>query len=218
MPPRPLNDGRRHSREDFILSLPAEGALRLPDGRRVAVVPDLFLGQLHRELTRDLDDAARHSLYKFGYEWALQEMVLLSRMISREFGAGGNLDLWQMDAKFVLDRWWSPLAQAGWGTVTLDVSSLSRGFAFIELRHSTVVAALAGPNRATEPLCHLYAGLFAGALSFFERAERHGVEIQCAALGAPACRFAVGPGSQIDEVEMWRKQGIAPDEIRRRLT
>jgi predicted hydrocarbon binding protein len=118
----------------------------------------------------------------------------------------------------VLDRWWSPLAQAGWGTVTLDVSSLSRGFAFIELRHSTVVAALAGPNRATEPLCHLYAGLFAGALSFFERAERHGVEIQCAALGAPACRFAVGPGSQIDEVEMWRKQGIAPDEIRRRLT
>lgn len=218
MPPRPTNDGRRQSRDDFIRPLPAEGTLRLPDDRRAAVVPALFLGHLHRELTRDLDDASRHALYKFGYEWALQEMVLLSRTVQAEFGAGGNLDLWQMDAKFVLDRWWTPLAQAGWGRVSFDLSSLSRGFAFAELRDSSVVAALAGSARPTEPVCHLYAGLFAGAVSFYERSERHGVEIQCAALGASFCRFAVGPGSQIDEVEMWRKQNTAPDEIRRRLT
>ncbi len=181
-------------------------------------MPALFLGQLHRELAHDLDDASRHLIYKFGYEWALQEMILLSRTVQEEFGAGGNLDLWQMDAKFVLDRWWTVLAQAGWGRVSFDFSSLSRGFAFAELRDSSVVAALSGPVRHTEPLCHLYAGLFAGAISFYERSERHGVEIQCTALGAPVCRFAIGPGSQIDEVEMWRKQGTAPDEIRRRLT
>lgn len=214
MPFRPNSDGRRQTREEFIHPLLPEGTLRLSDGQRAAVLPGIFLPQLAADLFAPLGDHTRHALYKFGYEWALQDMVRISRQVADEFGGGADLDLWQMDAKFVLDRWWQPRHATGWGALTLDLSSLSRSFAFFELHHSVVASHSPG---ATQPTCHLYAGLFAGALSFFERVERHAIEFQCAALGAPTCRFAVGPGPQIDEVESWRQQQVAPDDIRRRL-
>ncbi|MCX6954918.1 MAG: 4-vinyl reductase [Verrucomicrobia bacterium] len=215
MSPRPNSDGRRPARGGLIHALPAEGAVRLPDGQRAAVLPGVFFRYLSAELGPPPADGTRHSLYKFGYEWSLQEMVRLSRQLGEEFGGGANLDLWQMDAKFVLDRWWAPFGATGWGAWTLDLSSLTRGFAFVELRQSVVAPQFAG---TTQPCCHLYAGLFAGALSFFERLERHAVEFQCAATGAPTCRFVVGPAPQVDEAESWRRQRVAPDEIRRRLS
>lgn len=214
MPFRPNSDGQRQTREDFIHPHLAEGTLRLPDGQRAAVLPAIFLPQLTADLFAPLTDQTRHALYKFGYEWALQDMVRIRRQVADAGDGGTNLDRWPLDAKFVLDRWWQPLHATGWGALTLDLSSLARGFACVELHHSVVAAHSPG---ATQPTCHLYAGLFAGALSFFERVERHAIEFQCAALGAPACRFAVGPGPQMDEVESWRQQRVAPDEIRRRL-
>jgi predicted hydrocarbon binding protein len=211
---RPNSDGRRQTRDESFIPQPAEGALRLPDGRRVTVLTASYFQFLTTELATSLDDQTRHALYKIGYEWALQDLVRLSRELAAEFGGGANLDLWQMDAKFVLDRWWAPLGAAGWGSCRFDLSALSRGFAFVELRHSVVAAHAAG---SIHPACHLYAGLFAGAVSFLERIERHAVETQCTALGATECRFVVGPGPQIDEVESWRQQRILPEEIRRRL-
>ncbi len=215
MSPRPHSDGHPQTGGDFIRPVADEGALRLPDGRRTAVLPGSFFAQLPLDLAPSLGEHARHALYKSGYEWALQDMVRLSRHLAGEFGGGANLDLWQMDAKFVLDRWWAPLHATGWGACALDLSSFSRGFSFVELRHSIVAANSPGSD---EPACHLYSGLFAGALSFVERQERHAIEFQCAALGAPTCKFVIGPGPQVDEAESWRQQGVAPEEIRRRLT
>ncbi|MSU22702.1 MAG: hypothetical protein EXS32_02650 [Opitutus sp.] len=128
-----------------------------------------------------------------------------------------------MDAKSVLESWWSPLAAAGWGAWTLDLSVQSRGLTFVEIRSIMVATALARavePARAApaEPACHLYAGLFAAAASFLGRAERHAVEVQCAAQGHATCRFVIGPGRQIDEAEGWRKQGVSADDIRTRLS
>ncbi len=212
---RSNSDGRRPTHADFIRPEPAEGALRLVDGQRIAVLPGGFFPQLSAGLDQSSGDRVRHAVYKLGYEWALQDMVLLSRQLAAEFGAGANLDLWQMDVKFVLDRWWAPLNAAGWGSWSLDLSSRTRRFSFVELHHSLVAEHSPG---ATQPTCQLYAGLFAGALSFFDRIESHAVEFQCASLGASSCRFVVGPGPQVDEVESWRHQEVAPDEIRRRLT
>ena len=95
MPPRPLKDDRRPTREEFVRPDLATGTLRTPDDRRTAVLPVLFVGQLHRHLAGDDHGTTRHSLYKFGYESSLRSMVLLSRQLQEEF-AGGNLDLWQM--------------------------------------------------------------------------------------------------------------------------
>ncbi len=117
-----------------------------------------------------------------------------------------------MDAPFVLERWSAPFAAAGWGACIFDLSSHAKGLTFVELRSS---AAAASVSAATAPVCHLYAGLFAGALSFYDRVESHGVEIECSALGHACCRFIVGPGPLIDQAENARHSGVTPEAIRR---
>jgi predicted hydrocarbon binding protein len=212
MPARAPSDVPRAA-ELFALDA-ATGALRAAGGQRVIAFSQPMIHGLHAALAERLGANAGDAIYRVGYEWALQDMLRLHLALKDEFG-GKSFDFWQMETKFVLGRWWAPLDAAGWGTVAFDWSALARGLVFVELRHSLVAAALPG---AAQPVCHLYAGLFAGALSFFERAERHGVEVQCRAQGHETCRFVIGPGPEIDSAEAWRKQGVAAAEIIRRLS
>ena len=213
MPPRETSDSRPTVGEDFFRHQPDEGTIRLSDGQRAAAVSQEFIQSLHESLSRDLGDSARHLLYACGYEWGLQDMVRLTQRLRADLGSDG-VDLWHMDARLVLDSWWAPLTSAGWGLWTLDLSALAKGVCFVEVHNSVIAAARAG---ASAPVCHLYAGLFAGALSFFRREENHAVEIQCAAMGLPSCQFVVASGAQIDAIETWHKQGAGAAEIRRRL-
>lgn len=189
-----------------------QGVLRDEDGRRRGFVSAEFVRALHFSVLEVFGDDTQDILYQTGFEWGLQDMTGLSQRLRDEYGAGG--DLWQMDPKFVLDTWWSPLAAGGWGAWELAFATQARGVIVIDMRHSLVAASL-GP--VEHPVCHLYAGLFAGALSFFDREERHGVEIRCQAMGDPVCTFVIGPGADIDAVESWRQQGMPTEEILRRL-
>ncbi len=190
-----------------------DGAVLLPDGRRVAAWPQVFLRTLHANLAA-APEAGRQTLYRAGFEWGLQEFVQLSRRLRTDSGAAAGVDIWQMDPAVVFDRWSAPLATAGWGTWTIDRTTHA-GLAVVELRRSAVVAALAAA--ATEPACHLYAGLFAGALSFYQRAEAHACETSCAALGAETCKFIVGPAAAITQAETARRGGATHDAILRTL-
>ena len=191
----------------------AQGSLRRVDGQRVAALSVEWVHALHFALLEQFTDNAQDVLYRSGYDWGLQDMVRLNQHLHTKIG-GGNFDLWQLDPKFILDSWWAPLAEAGWGRCTFDLVAVSRGIVFVDLQGSVIAAALAGSD---QPVCHFYAGLFAGALSFFERAERHAVEVQCSGLGAATCLFVIGPGAEVDAAETWRQQGVAAAEILRRL-
>jgi uncharacterized protein len=166
---------------------------------------------LHFTLVELTAENAADVLYRSGYEWALQEMVGLA---ARLRSANPPADLWQAEPKSILESWWAGFAAGGWGDATFDVSAIARGRVFVELRSSAVVATLGSVD---EPVCHLYAGMFAGAVSFFQRIERHAAEVQCAGMAAASCTFVVGPGPDIDAVEGWRQQSVAPPEILRRL-
>jgi predicted hydrocarbon binding protein len=212
MPDRSPSDQNRSAPEDFIRSRPAEGALLTPDNRRVTALPEGLMQELHRGLVGAGAPVTQQLLYLAGYEWGLQDMLQLSQRLRDESDGPANRDLWKMDASFVLERWSAPFAAAGWGACIFDLSSRAAGVTFVELRHSASAAAV---GQATAPVCHLYAGLFAGALSFYDRVESHAVEIECAALGHICCRFIVGPGPLIDQVENARHSGATPDAIRR---
>ncbi len=191
-----------------------DGSIRLPDERRIVALSEPLLQQLHFAIIEQRGETAQDALYRTGYEWALQEMLRLTRELRAASGQA-NFDFWQQDLAGVLTRWWAFADALGWGTATFDLQATARGLTFVELRNSVVADAFAG---ADQPVCHLYAGLFAGALSFYTRAERHAVEIQCAAMNHAACRFIVGPGPEVDSAEAWRQQGIAAPEIFRRLS
>lgn len=212
MPLPVASAGSPATREPFRHD-PAEGALRLADGAPAVALSEPVIQGLHFALVEAAGENAQDVLYRTGYEWALQDMLRLNRQLQEQFGSG-HFDFWQTDAKFVLDTWWAPLAAGGWGGATFGLAALTRGLLFVELRQSPVATAFSG---ADHPVCHLHAGLFAGALSFFDRAERHAVEVQCLALGAESCRFIVGPGAEVDSAEAWRQQGTSAAEIVRRF-
>lgn len=213
MQPRAQPSPRRAVAAELLSHDARDGSIRQHGGQRLVAIAEPLLRSLHYGLSQTLDDGAPNVLYRTGYEWALQEMLRLHQAMREEFG-GASFDFWQLDAKFVLETWWLGHQAAGWGALQTDFTALARGLAFFELRGSAVAAALAG---SSQPVCHLYAGLFAGALSFYERAERHAAEIQCCAMGRETCRFVLGPGAEVDSAESWRKQGILSDEIVRRL-
>lgn len=193
---------------------PTKGALRRANGARVAVVPADFLLALHLQLFERFADNSQDVLYRAGYEQGLQDFVRLNQELKAQYG-NRSFDLWQMDAKYILNAWWEPHAEAGWGPCSFDLAAMSRGIAVVEMADSPIAAALAGTEF---PICHFFAGLFAGAISFYERAERHATEVECRAAGGARCRFIVGPGSNVDSSESLRQQGVAAAEIIRRLT
>ena len=171
-----------------------------------------FVQALHLAIIEQFGEYAQDVLYRSGYEWGLQEMIRLNQQLREDLG--GNFDLWQAEAKFILEAWWEPLVEAGWGRCAFDLAKIARGIVWVELRGSVVAAAFPGSD---DPVCHIYAGMFGGALSFFERSERHAVEIECAGARAALCRFLIAGGAEIDRAETWRQQGTAPAEIAQRL-
>jgi predicted hydrocarbon binding protein len=199
-------------RQQFFQHDLAQGSLRRADDQRVAGLSVDFVQALHVAIIEQFGDNAQDVLYRSGYEWGLQDMVRLNQQLRTQFG--NRADLWQMESKSVLESWWTPHAEAGWGRCEFDLTSLARGVVFVDLRESAVVSALSASD---QPICHLYAGLFASVFSFFERTERHAVEVQCSAVGAPFCQFVIGPGVEVDSAETWRQQGAAPADILRRL-
>lgn len=190
---------------------PAEGAVLLTDGRRGIGWPGTALQELHRSLALENPDAAKNLLYRTGFEWGLQEFLQLSLRVQTELGRKTGDDLWKLEAATAFQRWAEPLAAAGWGRWTFDRSAQADGVTLVELHGSAIArSAAASP---TDPVCHLYAGLFAGALSFYDRTELHAVETQCAALGHPCCRFIVAPGPVIDRSEKARRGGANHEAI-----
>lgn len=184
----------------------------LPDGRRGAGWSGISLQALHRSLSLENPDADKHLIYRIGFEWGLQDFLQVSLRVRDELGRQPGEDLWKLDAAAAFERWAAPLTAAGWGRWKFDRSARASGITLVELHASAIAASLASPV-PSDPVCHLYAGLFAGALSFYDRTELHAVETECAALGSPCCRFLVAPGPIIDRAETARRGGANHDAI-----
>ena len=213
MPASPNSDLQSTDRHAGLSHRAAEGAIYLPDRRRVAAWSEVFLRTVHQTVMSGSNEAARLLLYRAGFEWGLQELLHLSRSSQETSKTGTDHGLWKTDAALVFERWSAPLTAAGWGTWKMDRTAHARGITVVELQHSAVAAALESGPAATEPVCHLYAGLFAGALSFYDRVEAHGIETSCLALGDDCCRFLVGPGPIIDRAEVARRKGAKHEAI-----
>jgi hypothetical protein len=179
----------------------------------VAVFPVAFLQAVQAAVAAQFTVQAPDVLYRSGYDCGLASMVELNRHLRERFGAG-TFDLWQMEARFILDSWWASLAELGWGGCTFASPANSRGVFLATLKEHVLAPRPAGDRR---PGCHLCAGLLAGGVSFLERTERHAVELECRLLGAPACQFLIGNGTEVDEAETFRQKGATAAEIVERV-
>jgi uncharacterized protein len=185
------------------------GAIYLRDGQRAAKVTESFINGLHLGIEEEVGNVSALLMYKCGQEWGQQDMKRFNNRMRQEFG-GGKLDIWQMNKRFVFECWWWPLTVEGFGGWSLDMSFVKRGLTVVELRNSAVAHAM---KIVGKPVCHLYAGLFAGVFSVYEREERQSIEVQCYSMGNDVCKFIIGDQKHVNAADFWRQQGATAGEI-----
>ena len=211
----PINGGsgriahNYYAPDDFFRWSPEEGAIHLRDGQRALAVSEDFVAGLHQGLDDELGGASGLVMYRCGLEWAQQDMKRFARRMRHEFG-GGRTDIWNMNMRFVFETWWWPLTSSGWGAWSLDLGFLDQGMVMVEIRDSAVARSM---RRVGKPVCHLYAGLLAGAFAYWEKEERQGIEAQCYSMGNDCCKFLIGDERMANAAEFWREEGASAAEI-----
>jgi len=195
--------------DEFFSYEEDKGAIFLRDGQRAAKVTDAFINSLHLGIEEEVGAASALMMYQCGYAWGLQDMKRFAARMRQEFG-GGKRDIWQMHTRFVFECWWWPLTIMGFGAWSLDLSFLDKGLTVIEIRNSAVARSM---KLLGKPVCHLYAGMFAGVFTFYDRKERECIEIQCYSMGNDVCKFLVGDKQRINAAEFWRQEGASATEI-----
>jgi len=201
-----------YTREDYF-HRDENGSLRLYDGQRGILASEDFIVGLHNGLSEEVGDAANLIMYQCGYEWGIQDMKRFGDRMRHEFG-GGKTDMWEMNPKFVLETWWWPLTVQGWGSWSLDMSFEKQGMVFVSIQNSAVAKSL---EQVGKPVCHMYAGMFAGVFSVFRKEQRNSIEIQCYSMGNDCCKFLIGDEKRVNAAEFWRREGASSNEIMEKL-
>lgn len=195
--------------EEFFARARSEGSIYLRDGQRAALVSEAFINALHNGTEQEAGQASGLMMYYAGYQWGVEDMKRFGDRMRQEFG-GGKLDMWQMNRKFVFETWWWPLTVQGFGGWKLDLKFKDKGIIIVEIKNSAVAQSVELTNK---PVCHLYAGMFAGVMSVYEREEREAIEIQCYAMGHDRCKFLIGENKQVNAADFWLKEGATANEI-----
>ncbi|GAB4246881.1 MAG: 4-vinyl reductase [Candidatus Methylacidiphilales bacterium] len=195
--------------EEFLKRDPENHTLLLRDGQRGVLASEDFIVGLHSGSHEEVGDAANLIMYKCGYEWGLEDMKRFADRMRHEFG-GGKTDIWRMNKHFVFESWWWPLTLEGWGGWTIDFGFEKQDMTFVTIRNSAVAKSM---EQVGKPVCHMYAGMFAGVFSFFDKRERDCIEVQCYSMGNDCCKFLIGKKEKVNAAEFWRREGANADEI-----
>jgi hypothetical protein len=81
---------------------------------------------------------------------------------------------------------------------------------FIDLFDSAIAKSL---GQLGKPVCHIYAGLFAGVFTYLTQRDLSGIEVQCYAMGEDICKFIIGAEKRINAAEFWFREGATAREI-----
>jgi len=197
--------------EDFFRFAIDKGTIHTRSGLRAFLATEDFVVGLQRGLEDEVGDAAAMILYKCGFQWGIEDMKAFVPLIEREFG----YRLSEMDAKFFMEQWWWPLQAEGWGAWKVDLSQRKQGLIFVDLFDSAIAKSLGNVGK---PVCHLYAGLFAGVFTSLTRRDLSGIEVQCYAMGEDFCKFVIGSEKRINAAEFWVREGASARDIIEKLS
>ncbi len=195
--------------DEFFQRDKEQGAIYLRDGQRAAKVTEAFINGLHLGIEEEVGSSGALMMYKCGHAWGLEDMKRFNTRMRHEFG-GGKLDIWKMNRRFVFESWWWPLNIQGYGAWKLDLSFETRDLIVVELRNSAVAHSM---KIVGKPVCHMYAGMFAGVFSFYQQEDRECIEVQCYSMGNDLCKFIIGNNKKINAAKFWQQEGATASEI-----
>ena len=195
--------------EEFFRHNEKAGRIFLRDGQRAAKVTEAFIVGVHLGIEEEVGASSGLLMYRCGAAWGLEDMKRFATRMRQEFG-GGKREIWNMNPKFVWECWWWPLTVLGFGAWRLDLEFKKRDFTVVEIRNSAVAQSM---KLVGKPVCHIYAGLFAGAFSYFHQSDLQSIEVQCYSMGNDVCKFLVGEEKKVNAAEFWRNEGASAQEI-----
>lgn len=179
------------------------------EARNIFASEDFIVG-LMQGLEEEVGEASGVVMYKIGYEWGKRDSEFFKQWFEKEY----DKKISEMNSKYILEAWWWPFITQGWGNWEVDLSDQKNGFMFINIFDSVVARTLGDVGK---PVCHIYAGLFAGFFSKLIRKQLGCIEIQCYSMGETYCKFLLGRQDRIDAAQFWHNEGATARDIEKRL-
>lgn len=179
------------------------------NARNIFASEDFIIG-LIEGLEEEVGSASGVVMYSIGYEWGARDAQFFQQWFEKEYEKKvGEANSW-----FMLEAWWWPFTTQGWGNWEVDLSEQKNGFTFISIFDSAVARTLGDVGK---PVCHIYAGLFAGFFSAMLKKPLSCIEIQCYSMGETYCKFLLGRQDRIDAAAFWQNEGGTARDIEKRL-
>lgn len=179
------------------------------EARNMLVTEDFIIG-LIEGLQEEVGDASSVIMYDIGYQWGIKDCNFFQQWFEKEY----NQKIANMNLKFVLEAWWWPFISQGWGNWEVDFSDQQNGFLFVNIFDSAVARTLGDVGK---PVCHIYAGLFAGFFGRLLKKQLSCIEIQCYSMGETYCKFLLGKQDKIDAATFWKNEGANAKDIEKKL-
>ena len=199
-----------YASQEYLRTRTRGSALELGYGGVGMMANEDFILGLQEGLEAEVGEASAVIMYQCGLEWGKLDMLRFEERVAQEFGR----KMREMNVQFVLETWWWPLSATGWGAWKVDLGRVKQGYIMVDLFESAVAKSL---DQVGKPVCHLYAGMLAGAMSVMVNNQLSCIEIQCYAMGEDHCRFLIGSDKRVDAAEFWLNEGASAAEIARRL-
>lgn len=211
IPLQPTQQRHNHfSRDDFFTFDRQKGNIVDWNGDRNVLVSEDFILGLQQGLEEEVGDASASLMYTIGMEWGKNDAAVFGQWYEQEY----RKTLKQSNVLFLLETWWWPLTSQGWGRWEVDMEGRKQGFIFISLFDSAIARTLGDVGK---PVCHLYAGLFAGFFTALVTRPLNCIEIQCYSMGESYCKFLLGSQERIDAAAFWLTEGASATEITQKL-
>ena len=180
------------------------------NGAQNVLTSEDFIIGLVEGLEEEVGDASAAIMYTIGCEWGQKDAFFFEKWFEKEF----ERNIRQTNLMFLLETWWWPFTSQGWGRWAVDMGDRKQGFMFIDLFDSAVARTLGDVGK---PVCHIYAGLFAGFFTELVRKQLSCIEIQCYSMGETYCKFLIGGKDRIDAASFWLNEGATARDIEKRL-
>ncbi len=195
---------------DFLQFQPDTGSITdWNDTRNILTSEDFIIG-LIEGLDEELGSASAVVMYSIGVQWGKRDAEIFKQWFEVEFAQPPQ----KANSLFLLETWWWPYTTQGWGRWEVDLRDRKQGFLVINLFDSAVARTLGDIGR---PVCHIYAGLFAGFFSSITPKELQCIEMQCYSMGETYCKFLLSTADRIDAVSFWMNEGATAKDIEKRL-
>lgn len=196
--------------QDFFSFDPSMGTVTDWNQMRNIFTSEDFIIGLVEGLEEEVGSASSVIMYTIGKEWGVKDAIFFQQWYEAEFGQS----IRQSNLMFLLETWWWPFTAQGWGRWEVDMSDRKHGCIFINLFDSAVARTLGDVGK---PVCHIYAGLFAGFFSNLVKKSLSCIELQCYSMGETYCKFLLGNPDRIDAAGFWLNEGATARDIQRKL-